>query len=94
MVFHDWPWPRLAATAASISRRSVFNWSSRAASAAIIAAVLGLGRALELDVVAEGIETEAQRQTLLDMGCHYGQGFYFGRPQPVEHWLEHTQTAT
>ncbi len=63
-------------------------------SAAIIAAVLGLGRALELDVVAEGIETEAQRQTLLDMGCHYGQGFYFGRPQPVEHWLEHTQTAT
>lgn len=63
-------------------------------SAAIIAAVLGLGRALELDVVAEGIETEAQRQTLLDMGCHYGQGFYFGRPQPVQHWLEHTQTAT
>lgn len=63
-------------------------------SAAIIAAVLGLGRALELDVVAEGIETETQRQTLLDMGCHYGQGFYFGRPQPVEHWLEHTQTAT
>lgn len=62
-------------------------------SAAIIAAVLGLGRALELDVVAEGIETEAQRQTLLDMGCHYGQGFYFGRPQPVEHWLEHMQTA-
>ena len=62
-------------------------------SAAIIAAVLGLGRALELDVVAEGIETEAQRQTLLDMGCHYGQGFYFGRPQPVQHWLEHMQTA-
>ena len=40
------------------------------------------------DLVAEGIETEAQRQTLLGMGCHYGQGFYFGRPQPVEHWLQ------
>ncbi|MDD3018919.1 MAG: EAL domain-containing protein [Comamonas sp.] len=62
--------------------------STQPRSAAIIAAVLGLGRALELDVVVEGIETEAQRQTLLGMGCHYGQGFYFGRPQPVEHWLQ------
>ncbi|AVP56564.1 bifunctional diguanylate cyclase/phosphodiesterase [Pulveribacter suum] len=56
-------------------------------SAAIIQAVLGLGRALDLDVVAEGVETEAQRQVLLAMGCVYGQGFYFGRPSPAAHWL-------
>jgi EAL domain-containing protein (putative c-di-GMP-specific phosphodiesterase class I) len=34
--------------------------------------------------VAEGIETEAQRQTLLAMGCAVGQGFLFGRPTPME----------
>jgi diguanylate cyclase (GGDEF)-like protein/PAS domain S-box-containing protein len=39
---------------------------------------------LGLDVVAEGIETEAQHQALLAMGCTVGQGFLFGRPTPLE----------
>jgi diguanylate cyclase (GGDEF)-like protein len=55
-------------------------------SVAIIDAVLSLGRALDLDVVAEGVETDAQRQVLLAMGCVYGQGYHFGRPAPAEHW--------
>ncbi len=55
-------------------------------SVAIVDAVLSLGRALDLDVVAEGVETEAQRQVLIGMGCVYGQGYYFGWPAPAEHW--------
>lgn len=55
-------------------------------SVAIIDAVLSLGRALDLDVVAEGVETDAQRQVLLAMGCVYGQGYHFGRPAPAAHW--------
>jgi diguanylate cyclase (GGDEF)-like protein len=55
-------------------------------SLAIIEAVQGLARSLSLNVVAEGVETEAQRQALLATGCAYAQGFLFGRPQPVGYW--------
>ncbi len=56
-------------------------------SSAIIGAIVALARSLGLDLVAEGVETEAQRQALVDMGCTYGQGYLFGRPQPAAHWL-------
>lgn len=53
---------------------------------AIIKAVLTLAEALQLDVVAEGVETDAQRQALLALGCTQAQGFLFGRPEPVQRW--------
>jgi diguanylate cyclase (GGDEF)-like protein len=52
-------------------------------SRAVLAALIALARSLQLEVLAEGIETEAQRDALLAMGCHYGQGFLFGRAQPL-----------
>lgn len=52
-------------------------------SAPVVAAILALARALDMDVIAEGIETPEQRDTLLAMGCTYGQGYLFSRPQPV-----------
>ncbi|WP_240654905.1 EAL domain-containing protein [Croceicoccus ponticola] len=52
---------------------------------AIVSAVIRLAKSLKIDVVAEGIETELQRQLLLDEGCRLGQGFYFGRAiQPAD----------
>jgi diguanylate cyclase (GGDEF)-like protein len=56
-------------------------------SLAVIGAILALARSLGLEVVAEGIETEHQLRILRDMGCVYGQGYFFGRPQPAAHWL-------
>lgn len=55
-------------------------------SSAVVGAILALAHSLGIEVVAEGIETEAQRQALVAMGCVYGQGFYFGRPQAPAHY--------
>jgi EAL domain-containing protein (putative c-di-GMP-specific phosphodiesterase class I) len=51
---------------------------------AVVAAILTLARVFGIDVIAEGIETEAQAEQLRVMGCRYGQGFLFGRPQPAQ----------
>ena len=53
------------------------------AKSAIVAAVVGLAKALGLHVTAEGVETESQRQALVDLGCKTGQGYYFARPEPA-----------
>jgi EAL domain-containing protein (putative c-di-GMP-specific phosphodiesterase class I) len=55
-------------------------------SLAVIGAILALARSLGLEVVAEGIETPQQLRILREMGCLYGQGYLFGRPQPAAHW--------
>jgi EAL domain-containing protein (putative c-di-GMP-specific phosphodiesterase class I) len=50
----------------------------------IVRAVLDMARSLELDVVVEGIETQAQRVALRDLGAVHGQGYLFSRPLPAE----------
>jgi EAL domain-containing protein (putative c-di-GMP-specific phosphodiesterase class I) len=47
----------------------------------IIALVIALGRSLDITVVAEGVQTEAQLAMLRSMGCDQAQGFLFARPQ-------------
>ena len=46
----------------------------------LVAATAQVARLLDLEVVAEGIETEAQAGTLLELGCRFGQGYLFARP--------------
>jgi diguanylate cyclase (GGDEF)-like protein/PAS domain S-box-containing protein len=50
---------------------------------AIVAAVISLAGAMQLDVIAEGVETDLQRSALVDLGCGKAQGYLFARPMPA-----------
>lgn len=62
----------------------VTDIESDPASAAIVTAIIGLGRCLGLEVLAEGIESEQQRAALLASGCAQGQGYLFAPPVRAE----------
>ncbi|HWQ95440.1 MAG TPA: EAL domain-containing protein, partial [Gammaproteobacteria bacterium] len=51
---------------------------------AIVRTIIAMAQSFELDIIAEGVETEEQRQLLLDRGCTHYQGYLFGRPVPIE----------
>ncbi|CBL47299.1 response regulator/sensory box [gamma proteobacterium HdN1] len=51
---------------------------------AIISAVVALARGLNIDVIAEGVETEDQVDRLVQLGCRFAQGYFFNRPLSVE----------
>ncbi|MFT6914466.1 MAG: diguanylate cyclase (GGDEF)-like protein/PAS domain S-box-containing protein [Motiliproteus sp.] len=59
--------------------------------AAIVRAIIHMGQSLELEVVAEGVETHEQKELLQYYGCHYLQGFLFSRPLEVSAMLAYLQ---
>ena len=50
--------------------------------------VIALGKALSMNVLVEGIETEEQEKHLLELGCDSGQGYFYARPMPVKEFYE------
>jgi len=76
---HRFPFDRI-----KIDRSFVSRLGTDDDARAIVRAIIGLGRSLGGQTIAEGIETEEQWQLLLDEGCEAGQGYLFGRPAPVE----------
>jgi EAL domain-containing protein (putative c-di-GMP-specific phosphodiesterase class I) len=63
-----------------IDRTFVHGLGSEAEDSAIVKAVVGMAQALEITVVAEGVENERQVECLRELGCERAQGYYFGRP--------------
>ena len=51
---------------------------------AIVRTIIAMARSLNLDVIAEGVETEAQKNLLKKKGCEIFQGYLFGKPVPIE----------
>jgi diguanylate cyclase (GGDEF)-like protein len=66
-----------------IDRSFVSELASNSDCSAIVSAVAGLGRSLNVDTVAEGVETEEQLKLARAAGCTHAQGFLFGRPCPL-----------
>jgi diguanylate cyclase (GGDEF)-like protein/PAS domain S-box-containing protein len=67
-----------------IDRSFVAGMAANSPDSALVAAAIAMGRALDMEVVAEGIETSEQVADLRELGCPLGQGFLFARPLPPE----------
>jgi diguanylate cyclase (GGDEF)-like protein/PAS domain S-box-containing protein len=75
---------RLRADSIKVDRSFVEGLGVETEDQAIIAAVVSLGHALDLRVVAEGVNTEAQLGELVRLGCDAAQGYLFSAPEPAE----------
>lgn len=79
---------RLPLAALKIDRSFVRGLADDANDRVLSATIIALGHQMGLMVVAEGVETEQQRQILLAQGCDLAQGYYFDRPLPAEAFAE------
>lgn len=87
---------RLPLDQLKIDRSFIRDILADESSAAIAQTIVSLSRAMGLPVMAEGVETEEQREFLARIGCHAFQGFLFSRPLPVgdfeEQWLSRARS--
>jgi len=58
---------------------------------AIVRTIIAMAQSLNLEVIAEGVETEEQKNILLRNGCNHYQGYLFGKPVPIEVFEEKLQ---
>ena len=71
---------RLPVSTLKIDQGFVRDMCDERHDAAIVAAILGVGKEFGIDIIAEGVETEAQARLLTTMGCPTAQGYLYGRP--------------
>ena len=69
-----------------VDRAFVMNLGRNPQSAAIVRAVIGLGHGLEMSIVAEGVETQEQLSFLAEEGCDAVQGYFIGKPLPIDQY--------
>ena len=67
-----------------IDRSFVRDLSHDVRARAVIQAIIGMSEAMELHVIAEGVETEEQLRQLVSIGCHEFQGYFFSSPVPAK----------
>lgn len=75
---------RFPMSALKIDRSFISNIGPDGENAEIVRTIVTLAHNLGMSVIAEGVETRAQLDLLLEMGCEFGQGFYFSRAVPGE----------
>ncbi|MGB0132671.1 sensor domain-containing phosphodiesterase [Dokdonella sp.] len=67
-----------------IDRSFVTDLSADSSSRAVVRAIIALAASLDVEVIGEGVETEEQRDMLIDLGCTIGQGFLFSQPELID----------
>lgn len=67
-----------------IDREFLLDIPGKKSSSTIVAAIIRMARGFDMQVIAEGVETESQREFLEREGCHGAQGFLFSKPLPVD----------
>lgn len=67
-----------------IDRSLVCDVNDNDTSRRITSAIVAMGKALKMVVLAEGVETDEQSKLLTDLGCDLAQGYYYSKPQPAE----------
>lgn len=75
-----------------IDRTFVQSALTEVGAMAIVKSCIGIARAFNLNIVAEGIEIEREQQMASDLGCDYGQGFFWSRPQPLSAFIRWAHT--
>ena len=79
---------RLAVNKLKIDQSFVSDMAKDPDSAAIVRAIIQLGHTLQLQVIAEGVENDAQLAFLRNYGCDEAQGYLFSRPVPEDDFLK------
>jgi EAL domain-containing protein (putative c-di-GMP-specific phosphodiesterase class I) len=92
---------RLPVDTLKIDRSFVSQMGAPGADTDLVGTIVSLAHRLQLDVIAEGVETAEHVAQLQALGCEYGQGYYFSRPMPaaeassfMETWPDIMRSAT
>lgn len=75
-------------TKLKIDRTFVHHLLENSANQSLVTAIVAMAKALNLKIVAEGIETKEQMELLANLACDYGQGYFYSKPVPAEAFQE------
>jgi EAL domain-containing protein (putative c-di-GMP-specific phosphodiesterase class I) len=76
-----------------IDQSFIERLTESATNARVVQSIIALGKAMELNVIAEGVETEQQLMLVHKFGCDLAQGFFIGKPMPEKEFLEWCHAA-
>lgn len=85
---------RMQVNTLKIDRKLIQNLDQNPTDTALVTAIIDIAQALKLEVVAEGVEKQAQRDFLSEHGCSTLQGYLLARPMPTNELLQYMETDT